>query len=141
MAVSTQHIYINTHSSFCITLYLHHFPLSCLEVRHVTHLLPHLKYTSPAFDQDINAKAGLAFPQLYIRGIRGLEYTRTKFWLYMADGLYQSVIVFFIPYLVWTVGSPNSWNGRGINSLADFGTTVAVAAIFSANTYVGLNTH
>lgn len=83
----------------------------------------------------------MAFPQLYIRGIRGLEYTRTKFWLYMADGLYQSVIVFFIPYLVWTVGTPNSWNGRGINSLADFGTTVAVAAIFSANTYVGLNTH
>ncbi|KAF5353971.1 hypothetical protein D9756_007010 [Leucocoprinus leucothites] len=94
-----------------------------------------------AFDQDINSKAALAFPQLYVRGIRGLEYTRTKFWLYMGDGLYQSAIVFFIPYLAWTLGAPNSWNGRGIDSLADFGTTVAVAAIFSANTYVGLNTH
>lgn len=28
-----------------------------------------------------------------------------------------------------------------MNSLADFGTTVAVSAIFSANTYVGMNTH
>jgi len=59
----------------------------------------------------------------------------------MADGLYQSVIVFFIPYLVWTVGTLNLWNGRGINLLADFGMMVAVAAIFSANTYVRLNTH
>ncbi|KAJ7097515.1 hypothetical protein C8R44DRAFT_366257 [Mycena epipterygia] len=94
-----------------------------------------------AFDQDINARAALAFPQLYVRGIRGLEYTRAKFWLYMLDGLYQSAVVFFIPYLVWTFGLAVSWNGKGIDSLADFGTTVAVAAIFSANTYVGLNTN
>ncbi|KAG1736828.1 hypothetical protein EDD22DRAFT_787445, partial [Suillus occidentalis] len=43
-----------------------------------------------AFDQDINSKAVLAFPQLYVRGIRGLEYMWTKFWFYMLDGLYQS---------------------------------------------------
>ncbi|KAG2004863.1 phospholipid-translocating ATPase [Coprinopsis cinerea AmutBmut pab1-1] len=94
-----------------------------------------------AFDQDINAKAALAFPQLYVRGIRGLEYTRTKFWLYMLDGLYQSVVVFFIPYLVWTYGSPVSWTGKTIESISDFGTTVAVSAIFAANTYVGMNTN
>ncbi|KAG1725617.1 phospholipid-transporting ATPase 1 [Suillus paluster] len=94
-----------------------------------------------SFDQDINAKAALAFPQLYVRGIRGLEYTRTKFWFYMLDGLYQSAVVFFIPYLVWQLGLAVSYNGKGIDSLADFGTTVAIAAIFAANTYVGMNTH
>ncbi|KAJ7687726.1 hypothetical protein B0H17DRAFT_1332344 [Mycena rosella] len=94
-----------------------------------------------AFDQDINARAALAFPQLYVRGIRGLEYTRAKFWLYMLDGLYQSAVVFFIPYLVWMFGLAVSWNGKGIDSLADFGTTVAVSAIFAANTYVGINTN
>ncbi|KAG6909762.1 hypothetical protein DXG01_015478 [Tephrocybe rancida] len=93
------------------------------------------------FDQDINAKAALAFPQLYVRGIRGLEYTRTKFWLYMLDGLYQSAVVFFFPYLVWTLGSTVSWNGKGIESLSEFGTTVAVSAIFAANSYIGLNTN
>lgn len=97
--------------------------------------------TLGAFDQDINAKAAMAFPQLYVRGIQGLEYTRTKFWLYMLDGLYQSVVVFYIPYLVWTAGLAISWNGKTIESLADFGTTVAVAAIVTANTYVGINTH
>jgi len=59
----------------------------------------------------------------------------------MSDGLYQSAVVFFIPYFAWTIGLPNSWTGRGVDSLADFGTTVAVAAIVAANTYVGMNTH
>ncbi|QRW07307.1 phospholipid-translocating P-type ATPase [Ceratobasidium sp. AG-Ba] len=93
-----------------------------------------------AFDQDINAKASLAFPQLYKRGILGLEYTQTKFWAYMFDGLYQSAVVYFIPYFVWTNPPAVSWNGKGIDSLADFGTTVSVAAIFAANIYVGINT-
>lgn len=94
----------------------------------------------PAFDQDVNAKAALAFPQLYIRGIRGLEYTKSKFWAYMLDGLYQSAVVYFIPYVVWTLGTVASWNGKTMESLADFGTTVSVAAIFAANIYVGINT-
>ncbi len=93
-----------------------------------------------AFDQDINAKAALAFPQLYVRGIRGLDYTRTKFWLYMLDGFYQSLIVFFIPYLAWSLDLVLSCDGRGIDSIADFGTTIAVTAILAANCYVGLNT-
>lgn len=77
----------------------------------------------------------------------------------MADGLYQSVIVFFIPFFAWGGGGVGgvgggggvegggvgggavSWNGKGIDSLADFGTTVAVAAIITANFYVGLNTY
>ncbi|EEB95167.1 hypothetical protein MPER_05907 [Moniliophthora perniciosa FA553] len=91
--------------------------------------------------EDINAKAALAFPQLYIRGIRGLEYTRAKFWAYMLDGLYQSAVVFFIPFLVWTLGLTASWNGKGLESLSEFGTTVSVAAIFAANTFVGMNTN
>lgn len=39
-----------------------------------------------AFDQDVHGDALLAFPALYERGIHGLEYTRTKFWLYVLDG-------------------------------------------------------
>ncbi|KAG8905464.1 hypothetical protein FRB99_008905 [Tulasnella sp. 403] len=93
-----------------------------------------------AFDQDVNAKASLAYPLLYKRGILGLEYTRTKFWMYMLDGLYQSAVVYFIPYVVWSMGNAYSWNGKTIDSLADFGTTVSVAAIIAANIYVGLNT-
>jgi phospholipid-translocating ATPase len=59
----------------------------------------------------------------------------------MLDGLYQSGVVYFFPFLTWSLGLAVSWNGKGIDSLADFGTTVAVAAIFAANTYVGINTN
>jgi phospholipid-translocating ATPase len=96
--------------------------------------------SSLAFDQDINAKASMAFPQLYARGIMGLEYTRAKFWLFMLDGFYQSAIVFFIPFLSFNGGASISWSGKALNSLADLGTTVAISAIFSANIFVGLNT-
>lgn len=96
---------------------------------------------SIAFDQDLNAKASLAFPQLYREGIKSTEYTKLKFWAYMIDGFYQSAVVFFIPWLSWQLGEVSaSWNGHDINGLADFGTVAAVIAIFAANQYVGINT-
>jgi phospholipid-translocating ATPase len=57
----------------------------------------------------------------------------------MFDGLYQSAIVYFLPYLIWSVGLPVSASGKGVDSLSDFGTTVSVAAIFAANIFVGIN--
>jgi phospholipid-translocating ATPase len=93
-----------------------------------------------AFDQDTNARAALAFPQLYKRGIQGLEYTRTRFWIYMIDGLYQSVMLFFIPYFAYGIGTTWSHGALDTNCLYDFGTTIAVAGVVSANSYVGINT-
>ncbi|WVQ96443.1 hypothetical protein IAU59_003548 [Kwoniella sp. CBS 9459] len=91
------------------------------------------------FDQDVNAKAAMAFPQLYKRGIAGLEYTRTRFWLYMFDGLYQSAVIFFIPFAVYGQGETWSSSGRDTNSLHDLGTTIACAGVLAANSYVGIN--
>ena len=95
----------------------------------------------PVFDQDMNAKAALAYPQLYLRGIRGLDYSRTKFFTYLGDGLYQSAVMYFVPFFTWRYGLGASSNGKNMNSIADFGTTIAVAAIIAANAYVGLNTN
>lgn len=93
-----------------------------------------------AFDQDTNARASMAFPQLYKRGILGLEYTRLRFWLYMLDGLYQSAIVFFIPLLVYWEGATWNANGWDTNDLYDLSSTIAAAAVTAANVYVGINT-
>jgi len=137
-----EHTSTSTHS-FCFTISSlpHYLSLSWEVSQGLLRVLCTTHSSILAFDQDINARAALAFPQLYVRGIRGLEYTRFKFWTYMLDGLYQSAVVFFIPYLVWTLGPTVSWNGKTIESLSDFGTTVAVAAIFAANCFVGLNTN
>lgn len=48
-------------------------------------------------DQDVDDKISIAVPQLYRRGIERKEWTQTKFWIYMIDGLYQSVICFYFP--------------------------------------------
>jgi len=93
-----------------------------------------------AFDQDANAKVSMVFPQLYKRGIQGLDYTRGRFWLYMFDGLYQSVILFFIPFLVYGGGDTWSSSGKDTNGLYDLGTTIAAAGVFAANLYIGINT-
>ncbi|ODO05178.1 phospholipid-translocating ATPase [Cryptococcus wingfieldii CBS 7118] len=93
-----------------------------------------------AFDQDVHATAAMYFPQLYKRGIAGLEYTRFRFWTYMIDGLYQSAVIFFIPYFAYAGGVTWSSDGLDTNSLGAFGSTVACAGVIAANGYVSMNT-
>ena len=92
-----------------------------------------------AFDQDIDAKVSLAYPQLYRRGIKGLEYSRTVFWTYMLDGLYQSAVCFFLPFIVYQFGITATGQGYGMDGQVEFGTTVAAAAVITVTLFVGLN--
>jgi phospholipid-translocating ATPase len=48
------------------------------------------------FDQDVDATTSLAYPLLYKRGMAGLEYTKSIFWAFMLDGIYQSVSLPFV---------------------------------------------
>ncbi|GAA5901112.1 uncharacterized protein JCM6883_004758 [Sporobolomyces salmoneus] len=89
-------------------------------------------------DQDVSAKFSMAYPQLYRRGILGLEWTRTKFFGFMLDGLYQSAIAFFVPYLVFIWSPSHSVSGHDF-SVWEFGTTVAACACTAANLFVGLH--
>ncbi|KAH9822366.1 putative aminophospholipid translocase [Melampsora americana] len=92
-----------------------------------------------AFEQDLSANASMAFPALYKRGIAGLQYTRTKFWLYMLDGTYQSAVCYWIPYFVYFSSPTVSVTGRDV-SIWEFGTTIAVGAVFAANNLIVINT-
>ncbi|GAA5852544.1 hypothetical protein JCM3766R1_003525 [Sporobolomyces carnicolor] len=89
-------------------------------------------------DQDVSAKFSMAYPQLYRRGILGLEWTRPKFFGFMLDGLYQSAIAFFVPYLVFIWSPSHSVSGHDF-SVWEFGTTVAACACTAANLFVGLH--
>ncbi|EGG00206.1 putative aminophospholipid translocase [Melampsora larici-populina 98AG31] len=92
-----------------------------------------------AFEQDLSANASMAFPALYQRGIKGLQYTRSKFWFYMLDGTYQSAVCYWIPYFVYFSSPTVSVTGRDV-SIWEFGTTVAVGAVFAANNLIVINT-
>ncbi|PYH89087.1 phospholipid-translocating P-type ATPase [Aspergillus ellipticus CBS 707.79] len=91
------------------------------------------------FDQDVDDRVSLAVPQLYMRGIERKEWSQWKFWLYMADGFYQSIICFFMPYELYCVANFQTENGRGIDDRYRVGVLVATCAVVASNTYVMLN--
>lgn len=59
----------------------------------------------------------------------------------MADGLYQSIIVFFIPYLLFQPARPLTENGLDIMDRMRFGAYVATPAVFAINGYIMINTY
>ncbi|KAI1125792.1 hypothetical protein F5Y10DRAFT_224661 [Nemania abortiva] len=92
-------------------------------------------------DQDVSDSVSLAVPQLYRRGIERLEWTQQKFWVYMADGLYQSVITFFIPYLVFANTTTVAGNGKDISERYRLGAYIAHPAVITINLYILINTY
>lgn len=76
-------------------------------------------------------------PQVYTIGIERKLYTRFRFWLYFADGIWQSLVVFYCFYFLYDT-NPNA-NGEPESNL-QFSTSVAVTAIVLANLVPGFNT-
>ncbi|KAJ5213801.1 hypothetical protein N7449_000970 [Penicillium cf. viridicatum] len=93
------------------------------------------------FDQDVDDKVSLAVPQLYMRGIERKEWSQLKFWLYMADGMYQSIICFFMPYLLFAPANFVNESGRNINDRGRIGILVASCAVIASNLYIMMNTY
>jgi len=59
----------------------------------------------------------------------------------MGDGIYQSVICFFMAYMVFAPATFATENGRGVADTSRMGVYVACATIVVVNTYVLLNTY
>ncbi|TGO52916.1 hypothetical protein BELL_1623g00010 [Botrytis elliptica] len=91
------------------------------------------------FDQDVSDIVSLAVPQLYRRGIERLEWTQRKFWLYMIDGFYQSIMCFFIPYLTITNGPFASLDGSDVSERTRLGCYIAHPTVFTINLYILIN--
>lgn len=63
------------------------------------------------------------------------------FRLYMFDGFYQSIICFFMPYLLYAPATFENASGLNINDRTRMGILVASAAVIASNTYILLNTY
>ena len=59
----------------------------------------------------------------------------------MIDGLYQSVVCFFAPFLLFSPTRSVTTNGNDINDQERFGICVGCAAIFVINFYILLNSY
>jgi len=90
-------------------------------------------------DQDVDDRVSLAVPQLYRRGIERKEWTQLKFWVYMIDGLYQSVLCFYFAYLVFEPGNFVTEDGRNINDYKRLGVYIGTPAVVVVNIYMMMN--
>lgn len=87
------------------------------------------------FDQDVSGAVALIVPQLYRSGILSLDWSQYKFIWYMMDGLYQSVIAFFFPYLLYYVSFQNH-EGLPIDHRFWMGVLCCCVAVTGCNIYV-----
>ncbi|CAI2170053.1 12394_t:CDS:2 [Funneliformis geosporum] len=89
------------------------------------------------FDRDVPDRVAIEVPELYKRGINREAYKMRTFLYFMFEGVYQSLICFFIPYSAYQRGSVNP-QGRAPDYL-EMGTTMAAASITMANLFTGFN--
>eukprot|EP00051_Salpingoeca_urceolata_P031810 m.13053 g.13053 ORF g.13053 m.13053 type:complete len:1156 (+) comp4442_c0_seq1:490-3957(+) len=85
------------------------------------------------FDQDCSDKFLLAHPRLYDQGRLNLTYAG-YFWWNMLDAVWQSLVIFFIPYFIYVDG------GTDNNGILMFGTLLMFETTIAANIDLALIT-
>jgi phospholipid-translocating ATPase len=61
--------------------------------------------------------------------------------MYMIDGVYQSIIAFFMVYCLFAPATFNTVNGLGLDDTKRMGVYIATIAVLSANLYILINTY
>ncbi|KAI8373465.1 hypothetical protein EDC96DRAFT_499461 [Choanephora cucurbitarum] len=87
------------------------------------------------WDQDLNAKLSLKYPELYRMGLRNDKFKSWRFWLTVFDSIFQSSVCFFFPYML-LIGGAIDPDGYDANGLYEIGTIVSSIAVCVANLFV-----
>lgn len=90
------------------------------------------------WDQDLNAKISLKYPQLYRMGLRNDKFKTWRFYLTIVDSIFQSAVCFFFPYML-LVGGAIDPTGYDSNGLYEIGTIVSSISVCVANFFVILS--
>ncbi|CAO3633882.1 unnamed protein product [Cunninghamella blakesleeana] len=87
------------------------------------------------WDQDLDAKASLLYPELFRMGLRDDKFKTWRFWLNVLDAIFQSSVAFFFPYML-LIGGAVDPNGYDQNGLYEIGTIIASYSVIIANLFV-----
>ncbi|ORZ15669.1 hypothetical protein BCR42DRAFT_415680 [Absidia repens] len=90
------------------------------------------------WDQDLDSKTTLRYPELYRMGLRNDKFKTWHFWGAVADSIYQSVVCFFFPYMLLVAGGVDP-TGHDANGVYEIGTIVSGIAVCVANFYVAFS--
>ncbi|KAG6902242.1 hypothetical protein C0995_002614 [Termitomyces sp. Mi166 len=90
------------------------------------------------FDRILDYHVLMAVPELYHFGRRGTWFGMKSFFIYLLDGLYQSVIIFFIIFYSYFPSPTARSDGYGVY-LQEFSTTMALTAVMIVNIFTGFS--
>ncbi|KAK6475210.1 phospholipid-transporting ATPase ID-like [Huso huso] len=90
------------------------------------------------FDQDVTEQSSLEHPKLYEPGQFNVLFNKHKFFICTAQGVYTSIVLFFIPYGVFldTVRD----DGSHISDHQSFAVTIATSLVIVVSVQIGLDT-
>ncbi|KAK9717044.1 hypothetical protein K7432_006454 [Basidiobolus ranarum] len=90
-------------------------------------------------DRAVSYENALNNPQLYSIGMKQSRYNMPRFWVYILEGLYQSVICYFAFYAAFATNVV-SWEGYDATNF-DLSSSVALTLITIVNVEIGLNAY
>ncbi|KAJ7228736.1 hypothetical protein GGX14DRAFT_414568 [Mycena pura] len=88
------------------------------------------------FDRFLDSDALMAVPELYRFGREGTWFNLQLFFVYVIDGVYQSVVIYF--FILFTYQSPTSRPDGYDTYINEMSTTMALSAVLVANMYTAL---
>ncbi|KAJ3388840.1 phospholipid transporting ATPase [Lobulomyces angularis] len=91
------------------------------------------------FEQDISSKISFLIPTIYLYGIKMEAFTNKRFFLFMLEGFYQSLICFGVSILSFNEQPINSSGNSQINF--ELGAVMSIVTIWNANFFFFFNTH
>ncbi|XP_075869053.1 phospholipid-transporting ATPase ID isoform X2 [Nelusetta ayraudi] len=90
------------------------------------------------FDQDVPDQRSLEYPKLYEPGQLNLLFNKREFFICIAQGIYTSVVLFFVPYAVLSDATQST--GVPLADYQTFAVTTATALVIVVSVQISLDT-
>ncbi|XP_058279765.1 phospholipid-transporting ATPase ID isoform X2 [Hirundo rustica] len=90
------------------------------------------------FDQDVPEQRSMEYPKLYEPGQLNLLFNKREFFICIAQGIYTSILMFFIPYGIFADATRD--DGAQLANYQSFAVTVATSLVIVVSVQIGLDT-
>uniref|UniRef100_A0A672J5F0 Phospholipid-transporting ATPase n=1 Tax=Salarias fasciatus TaxID=181472 RepID=A0A672J5F0_SALFA len=90
------------------------------------------------FDQDVPDQRSLEYPKLYEPGQLNLLFNKREFFICIAQGIYSSVVLFFVPYAILSDATQST--GVPLADYQTFAVTTATALVIVVSVQIALDT-
>ncbi|KAM3873313.1 phospholipid-transporting ATPase ID [Diretmus argenteus] len=90
------------------------------------------------FDQDVPEQRSLEYPKLYEPGQLNLLFNKREFFICIAQGIYTSVVLFFVPYAILSNATQST--GEPLADYQTFAVTTATALVIVVSVQIALDT-